>query len=1506
MEGSRCESPDLLSEWDTGNNLGAMYDSSDDEAVEATPPIENDIGAEDQLDVPKEVPPAVAFHYEFELSQSQMSQNINDERADITPLKKKAKPSPEAKAPCAKQVCQKDVSFSERATGNKKRVLRVLVSDKENCANVANADVSASTGRFTTTVLHSTHKNAPKETRLKSQCEKGSDDIPKHANAENTAYTEAASVLHSQAFSEGLYIQESTALQPRNEILVNSTENEFKDAPNNLQGQRILATDMSNIKGGPTQNTMSNFSYDEPASKSHILPKCEQNLGTAKSEVEQDLFSTGKPKPNSKQRLENAKLKLEEEPTSLFSTGKGKAIPISKQHLEAAKSKLEEESTSPVSTVNGNTTPITEHRLEAATSKLENEPTSLFSTGKGKTIPISKQRLEAAKSKLEEEPTSLLSTGKGRTIPISKQRLETGKSKLDVKPTSLFSTGKGKTIPISKQRLEAAKSKLGDKPTSLFSTRKGETIPISKKRLEATRMNLEAETTSLFSTGNGETMPTSKKLLEAAKPNLKDEATSLLSTGNGETTPISKKRLEAAKSNLEDEPTSLFSTGKGKTIPISKQRLEAAKSKLEDEPTSLPSSERGQVTRIAKPTLENTKSKLGDGPTSLFSTGHGKAVSISKRSLENAKSKLENEVASLFSTGRGKAVPISKESLDNAKSKMGDDSVSLFSTGSGNAVPISAQSLERAQSKLEQDPRKMNVTVPKARSDLKTVNPEPVAKPVVPRSKRNKGAFVVPLKTSAVRNCTRKHPKPTAEVVEKTNNTCRISLDSLVDGDFELGRMKKEVSKEALRRGVPTWIVFSLSSENSADVVFDSRTGLPSGFSSEASSSSLGWKAARDKMIMDSQINAKLATDEWVANHYRWIIWKLGSMRRMFPHVPLLRKAFCFGNVMRQLVYRYNRIFTLTERPVIQKILEKDSSSTVHMVLCVVKVCEDGNVVVTDGWYAMDTFLDPSMKQLVKSGLLAVGDKFRVCGAQMNGNESGISPLECACNKIASQDSRTILQTQPRLRLSRNCTAPVPWNCKLGRQHDPYFTKRLSRVVSSQGTVVPCINAIVFRIFEAQFCEKDESTGRWVYRTEREEQDEQAKHEAKVESAKEAIVSQFAGWEDSSQSSQSSSCSLGAIQSKIESRRQEVTEAFSSDVRMPKPRHVKKMIRFVLKGLESETFAEISVWNPSEVHMSLQEGFQVQVHSPTVSSASVLYKKHNILGLFSTSLTRFHVVSENLTPRNVQMIHAIPSCTFPIVDTVGVVVYQSESRVFLVCAGGHSVLMLRLAVKLTTGSTICLRDILFENVDPTTGYINATATYSGTILKTRKSLDTKHYRYFIKAYDDLNKWATSEEGKSIISKLGQQLESLVYNPTHYTPPAKSERERRLRTQQLKQKQWRERHKHAKEPFVIYVKSDILTHIMLGKKTIFLLARVARLDQPTGPQPKDTIKFVSGKLFQHAVVQATIPYSSVYHALQHTSVSSILPDEPQLDTALQQLHKSLKPDQPISAILFTAI
>ncbi|TPX32694.1 hypothetical protein SmJEL517_g04228 [Synchytrium microbalum] len=226
------------------------------------------------------------------------------------------------------------------------------------------------------------------------------------------------------------------------------------------------------------------------------------------------------------------------------------------------------------------------------------------------------------------------------------------------------------------------------------------------------------------------------------------------------------------------------------------------------------------------------------------------------------------------------------------------------------------------------------------------------------------------------------------------------------------------------------------------------------------------------KALIDAGADTTLASEEWISNHYKWIVWKFACMIRSKP--DLLQDLWKPSSVVDQLCYRYEREINLAHRSALKLIIERDSSPSQLMVLCVSAIYSEGAstcIELTDGWYSIRACLDSTLDTLLRQGKIYVGLKLRISSAKLLG-----PPEPCPALEVTSS---TVLQLQV------NSTRLARWDAKLGFQAkrvDPMALKCLI----PEGGDVPCIDVIIMRRFPARFIEKKSDTVR-ITRSEREE-----------------------------------------------------------------------------------------------------------------------------------------------------------------------------------------------------------------------------------------------------------------------------------------------------------------------------------------------------------------------------------------------------------------------------------
>ncbi|XP_025062869.1 breast cancer type 2 susceptibility protein isoform X3 [Alligator sinensis] len=260
-------------------------------------------------------------------------------------------------------------------------------------------------------------------------------------------------------------------------------------------------------------------------------------------------------------------------------------------------------------------------------------------------------------------------------------------------------------------------------------------------------------------------------------------------------------------------------------------------------------------------------------------------------------------------------------------------------------------------------------------------------------------------------------------------------------------------------------------------------------------------------------VDPKLITDAWVYNHYRWIVWKLAAMEVSFPQ-EFASRCLTPERVLLQLKYRYDLEVDKSKRSAIKKIMERDDTAARTLVLCISKVIslspntsenpatktrfennKDAAIIeVTDSWYSIRAVLDLPLKVLLQRRRLTIGQKIIVHGAELVGSQNACTPLEAPDTLM--------------LKISANGTRRARWYAKLGFHRDPRpFPLSLSSLFSDGGTV-GCIDIVIQRAYPLQWMEK-KTTGSYVFRNNRAEEREAAKHAENQQKHLEALFAKI-------------------------------------------------------------------------------------------------------------------------------------------------------------------------------------------------------------------------------------------------------------------------------------------------------------------------------------------------------------------------------------------------------------
>ncbi|EJU02787.1 hypothetical protein DACRYDRAFT_106843 [Dacryopinax primogenitus] len=226
----------------------------------------------------------------------------------------------------------------------------------------------------------------------------------------------------------------------------------------------------------------------------------------------------------------------------------------------------------------------------------------------------------------------------------------------------------------------------------------------------------------------------------------------------------------------------------------------------------------------------------------------------------------------------------------------------------------------------------------------------------------------------------------------------------------------------------------------------------------------------------------RLATPEWVQNHWSLILWKLAGMARAQPED--FHKHWSYDEVVRQLLYRYEREINRGERPAVRKIQEQDCPASRPMVLTVCEISwsegqkpeEAGkkhlNFVLTDGWYKIRAAADECLGKAVNMAKIRIGTKIAMSGIKLEAAKEGKEVLKALDNT--------------QLKLTGNSTSIARWYTKLGFSPVP-FVPTIASLTADGGNVV-MLHIVVTKLFEIGFIDSQvEGQPRPVPRCQKEE-----------------------------------------------------------------------------------------------------------------------------------------------------------------------------------------------------------------------------------------------------------------------------------------------------------------------------------------------------------------------------------------------------------------------------------
>nr|XP_046245556.1 breast cancer type 2 susceptibility protein isoform X2 [Scatophagus argus] len=370
-------------------------------------------------------------------------------------------------------------------------------------------------------------------------------------------------------------------------------------------------------------------------------------------------------------------------------------------------------------------------------------------------------------------------------------------------------------------------------------------------------------------------------------------------------------------------------------------------------------------------------------------------------------------------------------------------------------------------------------------------------------------------------------PLPGSLFLTKTSGVSRIPLNAAVDGKPPARYTQKQLYSYGVHPHV-----YEITSETAESFRFSlqqfikqeafiDRGGVQladGGWLIPSNDGTAGKEEFYRSLCDTPGVDPKLISEEWVYNHYRWIVWKQASMERSFPKTM---GSLCLTpeRVLLQLKYRYDVEVDHSRRPALRKIMEKDDTAAKTLVLCVCGVVSRGQspkrhsfsdtkttaadakvdnpsavVWLTDGWYGIKAQLDEPLTAMLHRGRLAVGGKIIIHGAQLVGSQDACSPLEAPESLM--------------LKICANSSRLARWDSKLGFYRDPRpFLLPVSSLYSNGGPV-GCVDIIILRSYPIQWMERKPDGG-VVFRSVRAEEKEARRYESQKQKAMEILFAKI-------------------------------------------------------------------------------------------------------------------------------------------------------------------------------------------------------------------------------------------------------------------------------------------------------------------------------------------------------------------------------------------------------------
>ncbi|KAK9126751.1 hypothetical protein Scep_015597 [Stephania cephalantha] len=559
----------------------------------------------------------------------------------------------------------------------------------------------------------------------------------------------------------------------------------------------------------------------------------------------------------------------------------------------------------------------------------------------------------------------------------------------------MFRTGLGKSVRVKQSSIQRALSVLGEEDR------------VEKGQVRRADFGCDASN-SFFQTGSGKMVNVSSAGLIRAKALLGLEENSTYYADRNMNgfesirTPPNHWDTEVRRSSA-NPPAVKFQTAGGRAISVSNDALQRARSLLGDSDFSTTTNERAtdglQSLVLRKSRFsESSLNKENDPSTSLMCQDSGKSMCTFESSLP----------------AKGPFSKRTQESRSSDTLTSGGDNLKKFDSNGfayeGSYVPDSTVSCIRSSNGPCERRVGVDCFLPKGIGPGEIPNGRSIGGPLVDISNtigtscegqkqmlsnlRLPFRFSTPLKNQI-------------SLLPNDSSTLASTEESGQRKRFSVARYPLQPGRETLEQyfGGPPRHQNLLQVENIPDKVKHLSAGTAATYVfRDDCLGGIGAEAFFDMLV---QAGASDISKEWVANHFKWIVWKLACYERGFP-AKATGKVLTIANVFEELKYRYEKEVNHGHRSALKKITEGDASPASMMILCVSSIhtnpserlqlnqeipsfddanklggscfnenCNAAKIELTDGWYSLDAHLDLPLSKQLREGKLFVGQKIR-------------------------------------------------------------------------------------------------------------------------------------------------------------------------------------------------------------------------------------------------------------------------------------------------------------------------------------------------------------------------------------------------------------------------------------------------------------------------------------------------------------------------------------------------